>query len=175
VGEAFRVFAARTGEPEDGMKHKRSRHARDDDRLDPEDRPRSRKSKKSKRGDRALVWGLVGGGIAVLVVGVGVVLFLVFGGGPGKGGLGANTDPVFEQIKKGMAEEDVVQVLGEPAWSYQPRAVGIWTYPRMSMQEVVENQERNRDIRDVIFVYFRDGKVDNIYRKTGEEFRQPPR
>lgn len=123
---------------------------------------RQKSSPERKRGIPWWVWLAGGGGFAVILT---VVLVLVFSGG-GK-------DPKFEQIKKGMTEQEVVDLLGETAWSYQKGAVGIWTYPRVTQDDVMQNQERSKEIKDVIFVYFQDGKVSGIYRKSGADFRKP--
>jgi predicted Zn finger-like uncharacterized protein len=147
-----------------------SRRADGADLRDRNDSPRRRRKKSvKKKSNVALIAGLIGGGVALLVIIIVVIVLLATGGG----GLGGR-DPQFDQVKKGMSEDEVVKMLGATSWSYQPKGVGIWTYPRMTMEDIQKNPSRNREILDVIFVYFRDGKVDNIYRKTGAEFRQPP-
>jgi outer membrane protein assembly factor BamE (lipoprotein component of BamABCDE complex) len=86
--------------------------------------------------------------------------------------VGKSRDPKFDQVKNGMSEEAVLKLLGTP-YTYQPHAAGVWLYPRMTLEELHEDPSRNLETRDVILIYFRDGKVDNTYRRTGEEFRQP--
>ena len=108
------------------------------------------------------VWLIAGGGVAVAIV-LAIVIVVVTGGG---------RDPAFEEIKKGMSEDEVLARLGKP-YMYQPKASGVWTYPRMSLEEFHDDPSRRFETKDVIFIYFRDGKVDNTYRKTGAEFRQP--
>ena len=83
-----------------------------------------------------------------------------------------NRDPQFDQVKKGMSEEAVLKLLGTP-YTYQPKAAGVWTYPRMTLEELQEDPSRNLETRDVLLVYFKDGKVVKTYRRTGDEFRQP--
>jgi outer membrane protein assembly factor BamE (lipoprotein component of BamABCDE complex) len=86
--------------------------------------------------------------------------------------VGKSRDPKFDQVKSGMSEEAVLKLLGTP-YTYQPKAAGVWTYPRMTLQELQEDPSRNLETRDVLLVYFKDGNVVKTYRRTGEEFRQP--
>lgn len=120
----------------------------------------------------ALLVALIGGGLLVLVLGAAVVILL---NGDNRLGsvVGHDRDPKFDQVKVGMTEDEVVSLLDGPAWDHTPGASAIWTYPRSTFQENQENPNRKYDIQDVIFVYFREGKVGAIYRKTGAEFRQP--
>lgn len=86
--------------------------------------------------------------------------------------IGRSRDPKFNQVQQGMSEEAVVKLLGTP-YTYQPRAAGVWTYPRMTLEELHEDPSRNQETRDVLLVYFKDGNVAKTYRVTGEEFRKP--
>jgi outer membrane protein assembly factor BamE (lipoprotein component of BamABCDE complex) len=86
--------------------------------------------------------------------------------------VGRSRDPKFDQVKNGMSEKAVLELLGDP-YTYQPHASGVWTYPRMTLEEFHADPSRNLETRDVILVYFKAGNVDKTYRRTGEEFRQP--
>lgn len=129
----------------------------------------SKGKKKGQSRRLALILGILGG-VALVVIAI-VVLVVVIGGGNFPG-LPAR-DPKFDQIQKGMTEAEVLELLSAHAYTYTPKAVGIWTYPRRTLEEHLQDPSRNTEIQDVIFVYFREGNVDNIYRVTGEEFRKP--
>jgi hypothetical protein len=138
--------------------------------------PPRRKRPKKKGPSTLLILGLAGGAFVIVAI-VAVVLIVVTTGNTGKalglGGLVQERDPKFDQVQEGMTEQEVLALLGDQSFQYQPGAVGIWTYPRRTFDEHQREPHRNKEIEDVIFVYFRDGKVDNIYRVTGEEFRRP--
>jgi hypothetical protein len=146
----------------------------DDDRSDVRlGRRRKTQRPLKRRGVRpALLIAFIAGGTLILVVGVAAVIR--FGDDNRIGSVvGHDRDPKFDRVTVGMTEDEVVRLLDGPAWDRTPGASGIWTFPRSTFHENQENPNRKYEIQDVIFVYFRNGKVADIYRKTGAEFRQP--
>jgi hypothetical protein len=143
----------------------------DDDRR--RARPRNMLSAKKKQANPILLLALIGGGVGLLIV-VGVVVLLVVRSGSGGGLIGGPArDPKFDQVQVGMTEAEVYQLLGELPYISIPGGSVCFTSPRLTLEEFHQNPSRNREIQDVITIYFKDGKVTKTYRQTGEEFRQP--
>src|SRR5262245_37202198 len=97
--------------------------------------PRRRRSKK-KGLSPLLILSLAGGGFLVVAI-IAVVLIVVATGNTGKGlglgGLVQQRDPAFDQVKKGMTEQEVLALLGDVTYTYQPGGAGVWTYPRRTL------------------------------------------
>jgi hypothetical protein len=135
-------------------------------------RPRRKHQSKQKQTNAVLRLVLIGGGVGLVVI-VGIVILAIALGRGGTDVSGSTRDPKFDQVQRGMTEGEVIELLGDAAYIRVPGASGCWTYPRLTLEEFHQNPNRNRDIEDVITIYFRDGKVVDTYRQTGAEFRRP--
>ena len=148
-------------------------HRRRDDWRDDDGRPRRTAQSRRRQTNAILLLVLIGGGIGLALVAGLIVLVVVLGHGGGGVSSTSSRDPTFDQIQKGMSEAHVIDLLGDKAYIRVPGASGCWTYPRLTLDEFHQDPSRNRDVKDVITIYFRDGKVIDIYRQTGAEFRRP--
>jgi hypothetical protein len=112
--EYDRPSRARRGREDDDEDVRPARRGRRDD--DDEDRPARRRRKSKSSGSGGLVLALaIGGGL--LVVGVVVVLLFTL--------LGGKFDPEkFNQVKNGMSEKEVIDLLGRPSETFDAGALG---------------------------------------------------
>jgi len=105
------------GRRRDRDEDEETRPARRRERRDEEDdRPRPRRRKQSGSGGGLVLALSLGGGL--LVVGVVVVLLFTFLGGK-------FTPEKFAQVKAGMSEKEVTDLLGRPSESFDPDALGF--------------------------------------------------
>ncbi len=81
-------------------------------------------------------------------------------------------DSDFDSIQIGMSEQEVVDRLRFPPWSHRPTVEGTWTHPRRSLESHQKDPTGWFEIEDVIVVQFRDGKVADVRRISGADFRR---
>ncbi len=137
----------------------------------PRAQPRRRRFKSQKKSlSPALRTGLILGGAGGFILIAVLVVFLL-----SRGTLWNSTDPVFDTIKVGMDEEEVLRILGPRNFDYRVHEYGVWTFPRRHTKEYDTDPNLQYETQDVIFVYFDPNrKVSGVYRATGREFRTPP-
>jgi hypothetical protein len=151
---------------DDGPRKKRSRDDDDDDDEDDDEGPRKKRKGAARRGRSGGgmgMWLWIGGGVGALAV-VLVILFVFVLGGGSK----------FDQIKAGMTEKEVKDILGEPAEG-DTRSVATWFHPSLSksdMQDPMKALASFSKIKEILTVQFAQGKVTRVNKVSVDDFKK---